>query len=160
MVALGTRARIPDLNDDTIRATFPALAAEDYAETSSATAEYNCIAWAAGDAETWWWPDPFGDYYWPEDVPRVDSLEAFVVAFRRLGYEPCIGAGHEDGWQRVAIYVDALGTPTHAARELTSGEWTSKLGRSEDIRHASLESLSGAVYGTVGLLLRRPAKQG
>lgn len=37
---------------------FPGLQAEGFAETSSPTTDYNCIAWAAGDQTQWWWPHP------------------------------------------------------------------------------------------------------
>ena len=39
---------------------FPNLAATGYAVTSPPAAAYNCIAWAAGVADSWWWPDPLG----------------------------------------------------------------------------------------------------
>jgi hypothetical protein len=53
------------------------------------------------------------------------------------------------------LFVDARGVPTHAARLLPSGLWTSKLGEWEDIEH-DLLALEGDVYGTVALLLKRP----
>jgi hypothetical protein len=53
------------------------------------------------------------------------------------------------------LFVDARGVPTHAARLLPSGLWTSKLGEWEDIEH-DLHALEGDVYGTVALLLKRP----
>jgi hypothetical protein len=46
------------------------------------------------------------------------------------------------------------GTPTHAARQLPDGTWTSKLGISEDIQHA-LDDLAGAVYRAVVQILKR-----
>ena len=55
-----------------------------------------------------------------------------------------------------ALYTDAQGTPTHAARQLESGDWTSKLGKSVDIRHSTLAALGGEMYGRVAFLLRRP----
>jgi hypothetical protein len=45
---------------------------------------------------------------------------------------------------------------THAARQLDNGKWTSKLGQLEDIEHESLEALSGAVYGSVVQVLKKP----
>ena len=47
------------------------------------------------------------------------------------------------------------GVPTHAARQMPSGRWTSKLGFREDIEH-DLHAVSGDLYGTVVLLLKRP----
>lgn len=45
---------------------------------------------------------------------------------------------------------------THAARQLPSGQWTSKLGKSEDIQHESAEDVSGGVYGEVVEFMKRP----
>ena len=46
------------------------------------------------------------------------------------------------------------GEPTHAARQLPNGKWTSKLGRWEDIEH-DLEGLTGEMYGSVQQILKR-----
>ena len=45
--------------------------------------------------------------------------------------------------------------PKHAARQLPSGRWTSKLGFLEDIEHA-LHDLEGTEYGAVVLVMKRP----
>ena len=68
---------------------FPLLRGVPYEITSPAQLDYNCIAWAAGDSSRWWWPDEFFQYYWPEAAPRHSTLEAFVAAFRTLGFEVC-----------------------------------------------------------------------
>jgi regulator of protease activity HflC (stomatin/prohibitin superfamily) len=46
------------------------------------------------------------------------------------------------------------GIPVHAARQLPSGMWTSKLGALEDIEH-QLEGLAGDRYGKIGQILKR-----
>lgn len=134
---------------------FPQLGAERYAVTSPAQADYNCIAWAAGETMRWWWPDEFEQYYWPEEVPRRSTLDAFVAAFRVLGFEECQRADFERGWEKVAIYAHEDGSPTHAARQLADGTWTSKLGKWEDINHANLDQVTGCAYGRPVLFLRR-----
>jgi hypothetical protein len=139
-----------------IEQAFPHLLSSGYSVTSAATEDYNCIAWAAGEEDRWWWPDAFGTAYWPENVPRVETLEAFVSAYITLGYQPCESAVWEPGYEKVAIYVDASGMPTHASRQLPSGEWSSKLGSWEDITHGSLEGISGRLYGQVRQILKRP----
>lgn len=73
-----------------------------------------------------------------------------------MGYALCKNAGYEDGFEKIAIYVDSNGKPTHVARQLSSGHWTSKLGKLEDIEHKTLESLSGSQYGTVAVIMKRP----
>lgn len=83
-------------------------------------------------------------------------MAGFVSAFRTLGYEPCDNGNLEDGFEKVAIYeLDA--EVTHMARQLPSGRWTSKIGRLEDIEHASPINLEGSEYGTVAQYLRRVA---
>jgi hypothetical protein len=106
----------------------------------------------------WWWPDPMGTAYWPLTVPRDETLEAFVAAFASLGYQVTSTAAHETGQDRIAIYAKN-GRPTHAARQLDDGRWTSKLGRSEDVTHERLEELGvvlGDVYGAVAVIMARP----
>lgn len=135
---------------------FPGLAGSGYQVTSSRDADYNCIGWAAGDCHTWWWPSrDVAREYWPPGVPRERTLDAFVAAFASLGYMVCAGEGPEPGYERVALFADGDGRPTHAARQLPSGSWSSKLGKVEDIEHG-LHVLEGALYGLVVLILKRP----
>ena len=141
---------------DDIEDCFPQIAQRGYSVTSAETPCYNCIAWAAGDTRKWWWPDPSPFTYWPPSIPRENTLTRFVEAFRTLGYEPCLNADLETGTEKVAVYTDADGIPTHAARQLESGAWTSKLGREEDIEHAALAGVEGEQYGLVAQVLRRP----
>ena len=144
------------MNNDIDR-YFPALAIEGYEVTSAASLRYNCIAWAAGQVDAWWWPDPMGQGYWPAGVPRQETLGAFVEALSTHGYVPCERADLEPGLEKIAIYVNEAGRPSHTARQLPSGTWTSKLGRLEDIVHKTLESLSGQTYGSVASILIRKA---
>jgi len=133
---------------------FPALKSFGYIISSPATIEYNCIAWAAGDNETWWWPDPFKQYYWPSETIREESIDAFVKAFELLGYTICPDAEYEKGYEKVAIYSKPDGKPTHAARQIDSEKWTSKIGKLEDIEH-DINSLSGSIYGEPVVFLKR-----
>jgi len=132
---------------------------------SPATTEYNCIAWAAGEIARWWWPDGMNEYYWPAGAPREETLAAFIAAYSSLGYAPCANADLEEGHEKVALYVGPAGGPTHAARQLASGLWTSKLGCMEDVEHDSTGEISalGANpiyhYGEVGAILRRRAAE-
>jgi hypothetical protein len=136
---------------------FPDLARTGYRVTSPPDPAYNCIAHAAGVMNNWWWPDPAGFDYWPPGVPRDRTVAVFVQAFATLGYVLCPDGSPEAGWEKVAIYATDQG-PTHAARLLTSGFWSSKLGPDDDIEHA-LEGLCGLLYGAVVQFLRRPLAQ-
>ena len=141
---------------------FPNLTETNHTKTSEEDLGYNCIAWAAergASDEEWWWPRVEEEgYYWPASVPRRATVECFVEAFRTLEYEPCSSGEREAGWQKVALYVDDRGTPTHMARQLADGQWTSKLGGDEDITHATLEALEGPLYGQAEYYLRRRSR--
>ena len=122
--------------------------------TSPANDVYNCIAWAAQRVSEWWWPYYFPGHFWPAGVAKTESIPAFQNVFATLGYAICSDAKLESGFEKIAIFADDNGTPTHASRQLLNGRWTSKLGRLEDIEHDLLD-LTGIEYGTVVLIMRR-----
>ena len=125
----------------------------EYTVTSDATVDYNCVAWAAESADAWWWPND--QYYWPEGIARRETLEAFQQLFESRGYQACDSAVLESGFEKVAIYTNAAGVPTHASRQLPDGRWTSKMGSEEDITHESLSAVTGRQYGRPTLFLKR-----
>jgi len=140
-----------------MQSKFPQLTAANSRPTSPYDEGYNCIAWAAGDTDFWWWPDPMGQAYWPPGLPREETLDAFVRAYGLQGYTERCDASAEMGRQKVAVYTARDGKPTHAARQLSDGWWASKLGPHIDIEH-ELGALDGPEYGTVAVILARPAK--
>jgi hypothetical protein len=140
------------MNSD-LEATFPRLARAGYEITSPQDDSYNCIAWAAGETARWWWPTD--QAYWPPGLAARPTVEAFVEAFRRMGYERCDDASLEAGWEKIAIYAREGNTPTHAARQLLDGKWTSKLGKDVDIKHADLDALRSKLYGDPVVIMRR-----
>ena len=143
---------------DNLIELFPRLLERGYDLTSPETPFYNCIAWAAGETARWWWPDPNDQYYWPPGMPRKEALQAFVLLFEELGYAVCEDEKLEEAFEKIAIYVnDSTGKPTHAARQLASGRWTSKLGSLEDIEH-DLKGATGVYYGSVAVIMKRPRK--
>jgi acetolactate synthase regulatory subunit len=142
---------------NTIESLFPDLHCTGYEVKSPQTPAYNCIAWAAGESYRWWWPSTASsDAHWPAGVDREETIEAFVRAFKSLGFEVCESSELQPGVEKVALYVDSTRTPTHMARQLETGMWTSKIGKAEDIDHKTLNLLEGNVYGTVIRILRRP----
>jgi len=152
---MGSGARLPPMPLNLI---FPHLADEGYVETSPATPSYNCIAWAAGQTDAWWWPSSMDVHYWPEGVPREETLEAFTLAFASLGFVPSECGDLEPGFEKVALYARD-GKPTHAARQQADGAWTSKLGEWLDITH-TLRGLEGPFYGRVAVFLKRALPAG
>lgn len=133
---------------------FPGLRGQPFKIKSPRNHAYNCIPFAAGDNHSWWWPDAAGEDTWPAGVARVETVEAFRDAFATLGYVVCDDDRLEAGWEKVALFA-VVSKPKHAARQLPSGRWTSKLGPREDIEHA-LHDLTGMVYGSVVLVMKRP----
>lgn len=133
---------------------FPNLSATPHQITSPAETTYNCIAWAAGDDKNWWWPDTMGEYEWPPSASREETIKAFIEAFESIGYSECADAEFEKAFLKVAIYADSAGKPTHAARQLKNGQWTSKCGDLEDIEH-TLDAFEGSNYGSPVVFLKR-----
>jgi hypothetical protein len=126
------------------RHLLPNLTVANYRITSPSSWQYNCIAWAVGITDSWWWPVP--GRFWPADVAREETLAAFVAALATRGFSTCSFSEVELGLEKIALY-SAGDLPTHAARQLSNGWWTSKLGPSFDIEHANLEALAGGIYG-------------
>jgi len=131
-------------------------------QTSPATPTYNCIAWSAKNTHRWFWPGP--DSYWPDNIPREETLQAFIMLYESMGYEICDNDSQEDGYEKVAIFVDQFNKPTHAARQVRDGRWSSKLGQSIDIEHDLQDvtpftlsySRGRTNYGRVAQILKRP----
>ncbi|WP_293105967.1 hypothetical protein [Moorena sp. SIOASIH] len=71
-----------------------------------------------------------------------------------LGYVICETPDLEENYQKIAIYM-LNDQPTHVARQLLNGKWTSKLGQDEDIEHDTLEGLTGERYGQVAQVMKR-----
>lgn len=128
-------------------AAFPGLRSSIFSITSPLDKKYNCIAWAAEDTSNFWWP--VGGY-WPKGSPRIVTLDAFIIAFNTLGYIVCENDLKGEGIIKIAIFAKEDGSPTHAARQLPNGRWTSKCGKYVDIEH-DLNALCGThpAYGNV-----------
>jgi hypothetical protein len=134
----------------------------DHDDVSPPIPKYNCIAWAAGDDQQRWWPADWDEvtYYWPPHLPRhpfgQEKLENFIAAFEWLGYVTCTSPRFEHGVEKIAIFIDPQGRPLHAARQLDSGDWTSKCGiKGEDIKHRTLFAIEGKEYGKASAFLKK-----
>ena len=138
----------------TLETAFPGLVGSPWSVTSPIAREYNCIAWAAGQDDVWMWPDSSGFSFWPDGVAREETIEAFVELFQRLGYAITSSAELDENTEKIAIFA-LHQKPTHAARQLPEGSWTSKCGKNVDIIH-TLAALEGEHYGYVHCILARP----
>lgn len=93
-------------------------------------------------------------YYWPSGATRGDTVADWGAALETYGYRSCRSPDHEEGWEKVAIF-SKVHTPTHVARQLPGGRWTSKIGKWEDIEH-DFAALEGDRYGKISRILKRP----
>ncbi|MGI8809484.1 MAG: DUF7689 domain-containing protein [Acidimicrobiales bacterium] len=121
---------------------------------------YNCIGWAAGDDRQWWQPSGAGGHYWPPGVPLEPTVAAYRAAFESEGYVVCPSGDLDAEYEKVAIFAVAGTDPSHAARQLRDGQWTSKLGEGIDITHGAPEDVGGGLYGEIVSFLQRPVKEG
>jgi hypothetical protein len=135
---------------------FPRLTRDNHRSVSPLSVGYNCVAWGVGDTKRWWQPG----IYCPVEASRDDhGMGALQEAFKALGCKECPDGPFEPGFEKTALYGSRF-MYTHAARQLPSGKWTSKLGKAEDIEHNRADDVGGGVYGEVVAFMRRPVGQG
>lgn len=138
-----------------IEYAFPSLVGTSYSEESPVTDSYNCIAFAFGDTKNAWWPTRDFGYYWPPGFPFEDLVEVLKSIFCVHGYSECSDMEAEAGYEKVVIY-SRNGRFLHAARQLKSGRWASKLGDEQDIEHDRAEHVAGHAYGdTLDVMQRK-----
>src|SRR5579884_2105187 len=123
------------MRDPDLEADFPGLGNVGYVVRSPRDPKYNCIAYALGDLQHYWYDVGLGGYYWPPRVPSADTLEGWITIFADHGYVETSDDELEPDFEKVAIYA-LDGVPEHVARQRASGVWTSKMGRGHDIDHA------------------------
>ena len=129
------------LNLKKLETLFPKLRPGNYKVTSQQTPQYNCHAWAAGDQDRWWDPDPQNICHWPPGVIREYTLEAFKRAYQTLEYKECESGDFESGFDKIAIYTK-------------DEKPTSKLGEYLDISH-EIDGVSGNEYGEIRVFMKR-----
>lgn len=133
---------------------FPNLDVDSVTVTHPPDAGYNCVAWAAGVTDAIWWPaDP--DAYWPPGVQDELTVDALISAMATAGYAPCTDGVRMPGLEKAAVYARD-GVPTHVARQLAGGVWSSKLGRDCTVSHATPRGVEGPIYGSAVVFLQRP----
>ncbi len=142
---------------------FPNLSDDPYFEiSSSATPNYNCIAWACNYSDRWIQPTylkrPNLDsvVWWPPEVEEGVAPSNLKELFEFHGYVECDSGEFEEGYRKVALYSkDDKNNWTHAARQKSNGKWTSKLGQSNDIQHGTPEAIENNNYGKVYCFMKR-----
>jgi hypothetical protein len=144
-----------------LKTYFPKLEYWNTTQTSNIDSSYNCIAWALENNENWIWPDKDNDIVmWPSIIPRILNKAVFIKLFGLYGYKIISNKdiSLEPNVKKIAIYVDSFNKPSHAARQLPNGKWTSKLGIGIDIEHDSLEVLEGQLYGKADIIMGKMIK--
>ena len=139
-------------NDD----LFPNLANTQYEITSPSSSSTNCIAYAIGRQGNMW-PEQVNGYSWPTEISDEETIDAFIQLFERENYVQCSDGNFEEGFEKIALYTDSRNIPTHAAKQLANGLWTSKLGKLEDIEHeiSGIEGDRPCDYGNANLFMKR-----
>ncbi len=149
------------MRDLRLETKFPKLREGGYSIESPRDKKYNCVAYVVGNpTRNWnWMPYPTGGYYWPPDIEGDDTIESWTKVFSIRGYSICESGDFEEGLEKVVIYSDHEGEPTHVAKQdVAKGKWISKLGKGHDIEHDSYESLEGFdgdEYGTAVRFMSR-----
>lgn len=83
-----------------IEAAFPELVGTKYSEKSKETDVYNCIAFAFGDVNQWWWPEKGYGIYWPPGFPLSQSVDVLIRICEVHGYSPVRGPNTRLGMRK------------------------------------------------------------
>jgi hypothetical protein len=116
-----------------------------YRVTSKKDATYNCVAFAMGDTSKWWDPSPLPGLYWPEGTVRSPHLDSLIGACEHEGFEVCKSGDLEEGFEKIALYVDDNGFWAHVAKQV-GNQWCSKLGDEEDVLHPTAHCFGDSAY--------------
>jgi hypothetical protein len=138
---------------------FPALSLSGYSIRSAEDSSYNCVAFAVGDLNNFWYDIKVGGYYWPPGCASADTFEGWVQVFLGHGYSDADDESFEPEFEKIAIYGSAS-NPEHVARQVSSGAWVSKMGKGHDIEHPDLASLEGNLAGKIVKIMKRKCKDG
>jgi hypothetical protein len=98
---------------------IPNLASASWSIKSPFDTEYKCIAWAACRTDRVWWPWDHPSCYWPPGFGKLPVNSPVPVAHfaqmfqKKFGYRECANPKFELGYQKVAIYANALAWIIH-----------------------------------------------
>jgi hypothetical protein len=76
-----------------------------------------------------------------------------------MGFELCpeCGPEPEESYDQIVLYAED-GEWRHAAKRLTDGRWSSKLGDLEDVSHDSPGDVCGEFNGEIAYFMRRATR--
>lgn len=108
-----------------------------FRQTSPPDVDYNCVGHALDDRRNLW-PTGYANW-WPRPATE-DTIEEFTETLALYQYYPCDSDIQEPNFEKIALY-SINNIPTHVARQLTNGKWTSKLSERLDIEHDTLNTM-------------------
>lgn len=132
-------------------------------QTSDPDPGYNCVAWALGRNDRFWWPDMWGataegarDEFWPLPYVGHYAMAQIENLLAHYGYEKTEIFDYETGVAKIAVYAEG-DTPTHLARmimpdefpDVPAGLWTSKIFRGIDAAHELNALATPQIFGSV-----------
>jgi hypothetical protein len=146
---------------------FPAVLPENIKFDGKKNDDFNCVAWAFGATNHFWWPYPQAGYHWPASEKIEGSPEAPVEIFDHLLKETLHGTETVDqtpekGFVKLALFttgsVEAGNLhSTHLARLMPDGNWSSKLGPSYLVRTGpNIHDMDYGHYGNVEKIYKVP----
>jgi hypothetical protein len=142
----------PGMTQAEIQKKWPHLQLNNnFTFTSLRTWDYNCIAWVLNINDDWL---QF-EYNENGDI-RPDRFPAtYINFFKSHGFFECNNGNLEDNTEKICIYTDADGLLTHVSLQLANGQWISKMGDYEDIKHENEAVISGGLYGNYRSYMKR-----
>jgi hypothetical protein len=126
-------------------AILPTLARDGYRITSPSNDQYNCVAWVGRSQSAWWEPAlAIGTWFRKVDESELDEgdMDEYIALFEFWGYKRCQEGSLETGVEKIAVFGSEQDFD-HVAYQRPDGDWSSKLGPLNDIRHPCVESLVG-----------------
>ena len=120
--------------------------------------DYNCIAHSLGYNHITIWPISKRFWVWDKTLPYINTINNFVSLYRKFNYEICEDSSWEFEYDKIALYISVLSgrnTVSHAAKQIDSYWWSSKIGGDELFEH-TLEAIENKNVGTKYVFLKRP----
>jgi hypothetical protein len=132
----------------------------DWVTASDPLQTYNCFGFALGYLQ-WWEPPVFIDgvcanpeTVWPSNSESID-IDAYIAAARTEGFVESPDAAWEQGFETIMLYFTEKNREfQHAARLVSPGIWTSKMGSGSDIMH-SIDGVDSIRFGTGRVYMKR-----
>ena len=119
---------------------------------------FNCIAHSLGIRNMSIWPAKLELWVWDKSLPYINTINNFVNLYRKFNYEICEDSSWEPDYDKIALYISILScrnTVSHAAKQIDSYWWSSKMGGDELFEH-DLEAIENKNVGTKYVFLKRP----